>query len=87
MNNSLRNTNDTMSAATYFVIGLAAGGAAALLFAPFSGEETRQRIKQGFDEGTSKVTTGVNEGKKRLADEAHRIDTAFQAGKAAYNRA
>ena len=86
MTNALTNANST-SAATYFVLGLAAGGAAALLFAPFSGEETRGRIKQGFDEGSAKIANGVNAGKKRLADEAHRIDTALQAGKAAYQRA
>lgn len=76
------NTNGAMSSATYFILGLAAGGAAALLFAPASGQETRERIKQGYDEGAAKVANGVNEGKKRLSEEAARIEDAFQAGKA-----
>jgi gas vesicle protein len=82
----MTNTNQSyMPAASCFFLGLAAGSAVALLFAPFSGEETRRRIhKKGIDGGKSKVLDGVNEGKKRVADQVHKIDGAIQAGKEAY---
>jgi gas vesicle protein len=84
----MTNTNSNiMPAASCFFLGLAAGSAVALLFTPFSGEESRRRIHKGIEDGKSKVANGLNEGKKRLADEAHRIDSAFQAGKEAYNHA
>jgi gas vesicle protein len=76
-----------MPAASCFFLGLAAGSAVALLFTPFSGRETRRRIQKSIDESKSKVVDGINTGKKRVSEEAHRIDSAFQAGKEAYSRA
>ncbi|MEO5925215.1 MAG: YtxH domain-containing protein [Bryobacteraceae bacterium] len=102
------NRNNT-SAASCFLLGLAAGSALALLYTPFSGAEARGRIKKGIDDGklkvaneaeaikvkgeemvkaaTARASNLVDAGKKRVAEEHHRIDSAFQAGKEAYSRA
>jgi len=78
--------NDFMPGASYFFLGLAAGSALALLFAPMTGEETRGRIKQGIEEGKNKVMDGVNEGKKFVNRAASRGEDAVQEGREAYNR-
>lgn len=99
----MTNESRTMSAA-HFLLGLAAGGAVALLMAPCSGRETRDKIKSGVDVGKSKLADGaeqikhrstalyeqaegaVEAGRNRLMDEMHRIESAIQAGRAAYRR-
>jgi gas vesicle protein len=99
----MTNESRTMSAA-HFLLGLAAGGAVALLVAPCSGSETRGKIKARVDEGKSKVAEGaeqirsqatslyeqaegaVESGRHRLMDEMHRIESAINAGRAAYRR-
>jgi gas vesicle protein len=79
--------SDYMPGASYFFLGLAAGSALALLFAPMTGEETRGRIRQGIEEGKNKVMEGVNEGKKFVNRAAGRVENAAQEGREAYNRA
>jgi len=73
-------------AASSFLLGLAAGSAVALLFTPYSGDETRRRLNQGVSEGKEKVMKTVNEGKKRVTDQASRIGSAVQAGKEAFSK-
>jgi polyhydroxyalkanoate synthesis regulator phasin len=68
---------------------------------PYTGEETRSRLRNGFNTGKSTakrrsqelaadlVERGeqlVDAGKKKIADEVSRIDSALQAGKTAYQR-
>jgi len=97
----MTNESRTISAA-HFLLGLATGGAIALLVAPCSGIETRKRLKSRMDEGKSKLADGaeqikqrstalfeqaeeaVGAGKARLQGEMSRIESAFQAGRAAY---
>lgn len=99
----MTNESKAMSAA-HFLLGLAAGGAVALLVAPCSGRETRDKIKSGVDMGKSKLSEGADQirqkstelyeqaegaveaGRSRLMDEMHRIESAIQAGRAAYRR-
>src|SRR5262245_62151168 len=99
----MTNESRTISAA-HFLLGLAAGGAVALLVAPCSGRETRGKIKAQVDVGKSKVAEGaetirsqasalyeqaegmVETGRSRLMDEMHRIESAINAGRAAYRR-
>lgn len=72
------------------LLGAAAGGVAAILLAPHSGTETRRRLKDGFLNGKQTVAQRSKEltdaGKKRVTDEAHRIDAALKAGKTAYRQ-
>ena len=44
-----------MPAASYFLFGLAAGSALALLYTPLSGAETRGRIRRGVEDSKRKV--------------------------------
>jgi gas vesicle protein len=99
----MTNESRTISAA-HFLLGLAAGGAIALLVAPCSGIETRKMLKSRVDEGKSKLAEGaeqikqkstelygqaeeaVGAGKTRVMNEMNRIESAFQAGRAAYKR-
>jgi gas vesicle protein len=85
-----------------FLLGAVTGGIAAILLAPYAGEETRDRLKSGFVNGkaTAKrrsqelastiVDRGehlVDAGKKKVADEVKRFDSALEAGKTAYRQA
>jgi gas vesicle protein len=99
----MTNESKTMSAA-HFLLGIAAGGAIALLMAPCSGEETRKKLKTRVDEGKSKLSESAEQikhkstalyeqaehvmetGRTRIQDELNRIESAFNAGRAAYKR-
>jgi gas vesicle protein len=84
-----------------FLAGAVAGGVAAILFAPYAGQETRSRLKSGFESGKSAAKRKSQElastiaeqsehlmetGKKKIADEVKRIDSALEAGKSAYRQ-
>ena len=78
-----------------FLAGSVVGAAAALLFAPSSGTETRQRIRAASTEakdktlekvGTvkSEATHLVERGKERVTGVKSQIQSAVEAGKEAY---
>jgi gas vesicle protein len=78
-----------------FFIGGLLGAGAALLLAPQSGKETRQKIKELADEAKekaakyaeevkSKVTSTVGKGKELVEEKKSLITTAVEAGKGAY---
>ncbi len=84
-----------------FLLGAVTGGIAAILLAPYAGEETRNRLKEGFANGKSSAKRKSQElasnlvdqgehlmdaGKKKIAEEVKRIDSALEAGKSAYRQ-
>ncbi len=99
----MTNQSRTISAA-HFLLGLAAGGAIALLVAPCSGQEMRGKLKSRMDMGKSRLAEGaeqikqksnalfeqagdvVESGRARVMGEMNRIESALQAGRAAYKR-
>ena len=87
-----RSTGSTLLA---FFIGGLVGAGVALLLAPQSGKETRQKIKGLTDEAKekatkyaeevkSKVTSTVGKGKELVEEKKSLITTAVEAGKEAY---
>jgi gas vesicle protein len=81
-----------------FLLGLGVGVGIGMLFAPKSGQETRELIKNKADEGTDylkqrsseiKQTASewVDKGKDALGRQKSDIADAVEAGKAAYRDA
>lgn len=82
---------------TVFLIGAAAGGAAALLFAPMSGENLRQRLAERSGELKERTTASARDAATKgremvdgARDNARSKAAAFKGavdeGKAAYKR-
>ena len=47
----------------YFLAGISVGVIAALLLAPYSGEETRQYLRERVDEGRERASDMIERGK------------------------
>jgi gas vesicle protein len=80
-----------------FLLGGLVGAGFALLMAPQSGRETRQKIKDLTDdvkekamgyagEVKDKVTTGIDKGRDLYEEKKSIITTAIEAGKEAYTK-
>ena len=97
----MNNQSGNWMPAGAFLLGAVAGGVAAILLAPYAGEETRSRLKSGFANGKSAAKRKSQElastltersehlmdaGKKKIAEEVKRIDSALEAGKSAYRQ-
>ena len=74
-----------------FTIGFIAGTAAALLFAPQSGEETREEIaeraRKGMDQGSKAVRIAAARGAEAVQKARQQAEEAIETGKAAYAKA
>ncbi|MBI4688409.1 MAG: YtxH domain-containing protein [Nitrospirae bacterium] len=80
-----------------FVIGGVVGAGVALLMAPQSGKETREKIKElagdakdkasdYFGQAREKVTSAVSHGKEFVDEKKSLIASAIDAGKEAYEK-
>lgn len=87
--------NNGGSNLAFFLAGLGLGAALALLFAPKSGEETREYLAQKAGEGRDYVTAKgrdlrrqaedlVERGKDIVTQQKEQLAAAFDAGKQAY---
>lgn len=87
--------NNGGSNLAFFLAGLGVGAALALLFAPKSGEETREYLAQKAGEGRDYVTSKgrdlrrqaedlVERGKDVVTQQKEQLAAAFDAGKQAY---
>ena len=88
--------SSTSDKALYFILGGFIGAAVALLFAPWSGEETRKLIATRARESADlmanrtrsvaeKTSSYVDRGKEILQQQRDQLSAAIDAGKQAYN--
>ena len=79
----------------YFLTGLGIGALIGILFAPQTGEQTRELISDKADEGRDyflrkgrefrdQATTYVDRGKDALTQQREQLAAAIEAGKQAY---
>lgn len=82
---------------TYFLVGMGIGAAVGLLFAPRSGRETREYLRERAEEGKEYVSKKAHElrkgaeeyvekGKEAVAQQKETVAAAVEAGKQAYRQ-
>ena len=69
-----------------FLLGGIVGAGVAMLLAPQSGRETREKIKDFAEDVRDKVTSAVDKGKDYYEGKKSAITTAIEAGKDAYDK-
>jgi len=70
-----------------FLVGAVAGGVAALLFAPGSGSETRQKIADGLSRTGAKLQDEYENAKGYAKNQREALKEGLQEGKEAYKLA
>ena len=70
-----------------FLVGAVAGGVAALLFAPSTGKETRQKIVDGLGQTRDKLSGEYEHAKEYAKAQKEALREGFNEGKEAYKRA
>lgn len=81
----------------YFLVGMGIGAAVGLLFAPRSGRETREYLRERAEEGKEYVSKKAHElrkgaeeyvekGKEAVAQQKETVAAAVEAGKQAYRQ-
>jgi gas vesicle protein len=89
--------NNVGAKVSYFLVGLGIGALVGILFAPKSGEETREYLSSKADEGREYAQKKARELRERAEDLIERskeiiarqkdaVTTAVDAGKDAYKR-
>lgn len=83
---------------SYFIVGLGIGALVGILFAPNSGEETREYLSKRADEGREYAQRKARElreraddlierGKETVAQQKDSVSAAVDAGRHAYQKA
>jgi gas vesicle protein len=70
-----------------FVVGALTGAAVALLFAPASGDETREFLGQKAREGRDKAREAMEQGRDFYRNQRENIVTAVDRGREAFQQA
>ena len=70
-----------------FVLGALTGAAVALLFAPATGEETREFLGQKAREGRDKARDAVDQGRDYYRNQRENLVTAVERGREAFQQA
>ena len=83
----MANTNEGVGAGSLllaFVAGAVTGAALALLFAPASGEDTRQYLEQAARDGRERAAEAAKQGRDILTRQRENLSSAFERGREAY---
>ena len=70
-----------------FLVGALTGAAAALLFAPASGEETREYLGQRAREGRARAREALEQGREVYQRQRDTVATAVERGREAFQQA
>ncbi len=70
-----------------FVLGALTGAAVALLFAPATGEETREFLGQKAREGRDKARDAMDQGRDYYRNQRENLVTAVERGREAFQQA
>ena len=70
-----------------FVVGALTGAAVALLFAPASGEETREYLGKKAHEGKGKARDAMDQGREYYDRQRENLVTAVDRGREAFQQA
>jgi gas vesicle protein len=70
-----------------FIAGALSGAAVALLFAPASGEETRDYLGERAREGRDRAADAARQGREALNRQREQLATAFEKGREAFETA
>ena len=73
----MKTTNDLF----FFLLGVSVGVVAALLVAPYSGEETRQYLRERVDEGRERAGEVLERGKDLVERQSEALSQAIGYGR------
>ena len=70
-----------------FILGAVGGAALALLYAPASGRETRERLAEKAEEARARAAEAAAKGRDVLTQGRETLSTAIERGREAYQQA
>ena len=70
-----------------FILGAVSGAALALLYAPGSGRETRERLAEKAEEARARAADAAAKGREVLTQGRETLSTAIERGREAYQQA
>lgn len=79
--------NNSATVLLAFLVGALTGAGAALLFAPASGEETREYLGQKAREGRARARGAVEQGRELYETQRETLTSAVERGREAYQQA
>ena len=82
-----RDDGDTGNILLAFVLGAVSGAMLALLYAPSSGRETRERLVEKAEEARARAADAAAKGREVLAQGRETLTTAIERGREAYQQA
>jgi gas vesicle protein len=81
------NNNGAGTVMLAFMVGALAGAAVALLFAPATGEETREYLGEKAREGRAKAREAVEQSREVYQRQREHLSTAIERGREAFQKA